>query len=261
MKVGYLQFCPFRFAPEKNIEFIGESLRGCEADLIVLPEMALTGYLFPGRKELERYSEPIPGPSFDKITEIAKQRDLYIVCGIAEKSGGKIYNSAFLTGPEGLVGLYRKSHLFLDEKKKFDRGDTGFKVYEVRGAKVGILICFDWIFPEAARSLALEGAEIIAHPANLVLNFAQNAVVTRCIENRLFWILANRTGTEQEAETRFNFTGRSRIVSPSGKVITQSCSTANSLSIVEVDVKEADDKNVTPFNHLFRDRRVDLYKN
>lgn len=260
MKVGFLQFCPSRGDPQANLSFIESALHRVEADLIVLPEMALTGYLFTTRPELEKVAEPVPGPSTERLERLCRQERVALVCGVAERCGGGLYNSAVVIGPEGLLGTYRKSHLFTDEKDLFEKGDSGFLLFHAAGARVGVIVCFDWIFPESARTLALMGADIIAHSANLVLPYAQGAAVTRCIENRVFWILANRTGEESAGGRRMVFTGRSRMVAPGGAVIVQCDDRTPCLSVAHIDLAEARNKRVTERNDLFEDRRTDLYR-
>lgn len=122
-----------------------------------------------------------------------------------------------------------------------------------------MLVCFDHFFPEAARSLALHGAQIVCHPSNLVLEYAQTNSVTRAIENRVFWVLANRVGSETVGDKTLEFSGRSQIVAPDGRVIAHADSKTEELLVVEIDPSEALDKKVTPRNDLFLDRRTDLY--
>jgi len=128
------------------------------------------------------------------------------------------------------------------------------------GAKVGLMICFDWIFPEACRSLALKGADIICHPSNLILPYCQTAMTTRAMENGLFTITANRIGSERRNGQELTFTGGSQIVDPRGRVLAQASRDQEEVVVVEIDPIQARDKNFTASNHLFRDRRVDLYE-
>ncbi|MFO0767873.1 MAG: nitrilase-related carbon-nitrogen hydrolase [Nitrospiraceae bacterium] len=102
------------------------------------------------------------------------------------------------------LGCYRKTHLFFEETLFFDPGDSGFQVWDVGGAKVGVMICFDWFYPESARTLALMGADIIAHPSNLVLPHCPDSMVTRCLENRVFSITANRIGRARLGAARID---------------------------------------------------------
>jgi len=260
VRAGFLQFRPARLDAAANLAFVARALRGAGPGLVVLPELALSGYLFPSREALARCAEEVPGPSTERLAAICRAEGLHLVCGIAERRGADIFNSAVALGPGGPLAVYRKSHLFADEKELFSPGDTGFAAVDVEGARVGILICFDWIFPEAARTLALGGAQVIAHCANLVLPWAQAASVTRCIENRVFWVLANRTGEEEEGGRRCRFTGMSRVVGPAGELLAESGEETPCLATAEIDPGAALDKRVTPANHLFDDRRTDLYR-
>mgnify|MGYP001480852078 CR=1 FL=1 len=109
-----------------------------------------------------------------------------IVAGLAECDGNALYNSAVVLGSGGVIGKYRKVHLFNTEKKFFQPGNLPLPVFDIGGAKVGIMICFDWRFPETARTLALKGAQIVAHPSNLVLPHCPQSMIVRCLENRIF---------------------------------------------------------------------------
>lgn len=144
-------------------------------------------------------AEPANGSTFRRMSEWSKLHSAYIIYGFAELSD-KIYNSAALIAPDGLVGIYRKVHLFDRENLLFAPGNLGFPVFKLPMGNVGIMICFDWMYPESARSLALKGAQIIAHPANLVLQHCPDAIVTRCLENRVFIATADRVGNEERGE-------------------------------------------------------------
>jgi predicted amidohydrolase len=122
------------------------------------------------------------------------------------------------------------------------------------------MVCFDWIFPEACRTLAIRGAEVICHPSNLILPFCPEAMKTRCIENRLFAVTANRVGFEQRGgKERLTFIGQSEIVSPTGEVLHRASSTREEAVSIEIDPRWAKSKRINPFNDLLRDRRRDLY--
>ena len=260
MKVGFYQFSPFFGEPQKNLEKITEQLLKCDADLVVLPELAFSGYLFIEKKEVLSLSETIPGAISDKFREIAVKKDMAIVTGFAELAGEKVYNSAFLVTPEGNIHTYRKNHLFHEEKLFFEPGNSGFPVFTVKGVKIGILICFDHFFPEAARSLALQGAQVICHPSNLVIPAkAQITTRARSIENKIFWILANRTGTETRGGKKFTYPGLSQITDPDGKILTQADETEEGIFTAEIDPDLAKDKSITPLCSLFEDRRTDAY--
>jgi len=229
------------------------------ADLAVFPELCLSGYQFINREEAFRLAENFEGETRAVLSEEARARNCSIVYGFAEKNAGKLYNSAALIEPSGRVHLYRKMHLFYKETETFERGDTGWPVCDIGHAKVGLMICFDWRFPEAARILALSGADILAHPSNLVQPHCQAAMITRCLENRVFAVTANRTGMEARGGETLTFTGESQIVSPSGEVLTRLPVNGEHVSIVEIDPLQARDKQITALNDLFTDRRPTYY--
>ena len=161
-----------------------------------------------------------------------------------------------LTGPDGLIGVYRKTHLFYEEKLWFSSGDTGFKVWQTPIGNIGVMICFDWFFPESARTLALRGADIIAHPSNLILPHCPDAMVTRCIENRVFAVTANRTGSEQRGDKeKLMFIGKSQITSPMGEILYRASGDKEELTVMEIAVERARDKNLNSMNNLFIDRK------
>jgi predicted amidohydrolase len=261
MRIGFFQFAPRFGQPEANLKALVAALTGAEADLIVAPELALSGYLFTRREEVEEMAEEVPGPATDRLAQVAAKTDCHLVVGMAERSGKELFNSAALIGPTGVVGVYRKVHLFYEEKLYFSPGDRGFPVFDIAGVKVGLLVCFDHIFPEAARTLALQGAQIICHPSNLVLpEYGQLTTRVRSIENRVFWILSNRYGRERRGGKNLTYTGCSQITADNGEVLVRADERGDSLTVVEVDPERAQNKQVTKRNDLFADRRVGLYR-
>lgn len=265
MKIGYLQFKPVFCNPERNISIIEKSLSGKKYDLMVLPELANSGYLFSDRSELLKSSEEIPGGFFvNELKKICSGKNCHIVSGICERSGNKFYNSSVLIHPSGKVDVYRKLHLFDTEKKWFTPGNISLRTYTISGkrigkVKIGMLICFDWIFPETARTLALKGAQILCHPSNLVMPYCQKAMSTRALENHVFTITANRTGSETSGSRTLTFTGQSVIVSPKGKYLHTGTKSRNECIIVYINPSDALNKKINPSNDLFDDRRRKYY--
>jgi predicted amidohydrolase len=261
MKIGYVQMGPELGQVDRNLQRIQALVSGVEADLLVLPEMCATGYLFLTREELLEVAEPVPGGRTTRFfQELAAQSGVHLVFGMAEQAGEKVYNSSVVVDPSGKVHTtYRKLQLFLNEKDLFAPGDRRPFVHTVGDAKIGQMICFDWIFPEVTRCLVLAGADIICHSANLILPYAQGAAVTRAIENRVFFIIANRVGVEERGDQRLAFTGQSRIVDPQGCVLAESDDTGEHARVVDVDLALARDKMVTPRNHILHDRRPQMY--
>lgn len=262
MRVGYVQFAPGFGEKEKNWQRIERLLEGKEADLWVLPELCTTGYQFASKKELAELAEPVPaGPTTRRIQDLAREKNAFFVLGLAEKDGDKLYNSAILVGPEGFVASYRKVHLFFKEKLWFSPGDRPFAVVKAGGVPLGILICYDHMFPEAARALALQGALLLAHPANFVIpGLGQLTMRVRALENRVFVVTANRVGGEARDQPPLTFTGMSQIVSPTGDILASSSRTAEEAVVVEIDVEQARNKKLTPLNDLFQDRRPAFYR-
>lgn len=260
MRVGFVQFEPIFGEKERNIRRSVELIESVEADLLVLPELCTTGYLFVSKEEVERLAEPIPdGPTVAVWRESSARKGVHIVAGLAEEANGKLFNAALLIRPDGRVHVYRKAHLFYEEKRWFEPGDTGFRVYDIGEARIGMMVCFDWIFPEVARILSLNGADILCHPANLVLPYGPDAMVTRCIENRVFAITSNRTGTEQRGSQKLTYIGMSEIVDPKGNILARADQCGEGVRVVEIHPTTARDKKVTAYNPLFADRRVELY--
>ena len=150
-------------------------------------------------------------------------------------------------------------HLFYEEKLFFEPGNTGFWVDEIEGVKLGLAICFDWIFPESFRTLALKGAQIIAHSTNLVMPYCQEANKIRSLENRIFIITSNRWGEEKNGQKINKFTGMSQITNPQGEAIVRFPKQGDLAEIVDIDPDEALKKTINDYNDLFKDRRTDLY--
>ena len=262
IKVGFYQFCPTFGDVRANLHKIAEAIDDIKADILVLPELCTTGYLFTSRDEVAKLAEPIPGPTTLFLENVTRRKNMWLVLGMAERDevSKKFYNSAVLIGPDGLKAVYRKAHLFFEEKLYFAPGDTPFRVYDLGVARVGMLVCFDHFFPEATRTLALQGAQILCHPSNLVLpGKGQQITRVRAMENRIFWVLANRYGTEERNGKKLTYTGASQIIAPDGEIVAQAPPDEESLQIVEISPAQADDKHVTAMNDLFQDRRPELY--
>ena len=259
MRVGFLQTRPRFGAVEENVARIERALARVRDATVVLPELCTTGYVFESRAEAEALAEPLDGPSVRRLRELARRNRSTLCFGMAERDGRRVYNSAVTVTPAGRTFVYRKAHLFDREKLVFDVAAPSFEVVRAE-TTLGVMICFDWIFPEVCRSLALSGARLVLHPSNLVLPYCQDAMVTRAIENRVFAVTCNRVGQESRAGVRLRFTGRSQVVGPGGQVLVRAGAGGESLRLVRIDPEEAADKHITPRNDLFRDRRPQLYR-
>ena len=259
MKVAYIQFSPALCDLTETIARLATLLPACrEADLVVLPELCNSGYNFSAKEEAFNNSDPIEDSVFlSFLGAQCREYDLDIVTGFNERSGDKLYNSAVLIGPEGYVGRYRKMHLFMNEKDYFTPGDNGLPIFQRKDATIGLLVCYDWFFPEVWKILALKGAHIICHPSNLILpKLAQQGIPFHAVTNRVFIVTANRIGTEGDV----TFTGHSLIVDPRGDVLSSAPAAKAHVDVVPIDLERARDKTVTSRNHLFEDRRPEEYE-
>jgi predicted amidohydrolase len=250
MRVGFVQMNPRLLQVEENVDKALRFLERTRADLMVLPELFNTGYNFSSRQDVEKVAEPIPaGYTSQRLVEMSRERDMTIVAGIAERKGQSFYNSA-IVAKCGRAHKYRKVHLFFKEKKFFKPGNE-FKVF----GDLGVMICFDWFFPESVRTLMLKGAKIVAHPSDLVLPHCPEAMRVRCIENRIFAVTADRIGREGNLK----YIGRSEIVDPNGRVLCRASSNREQTVVREINLREAADKKLTSLNDIILDRKPTSY--
>jgi len=251
MRVGFVQLNSKLLDVEGNVDASLRLIGRKRTDLIVLPELFNTGYNFRNRGEVAGVAEPVPeGATTQALKEFSKRDGAMVVAGVAERKGRSLYNSAVVLKDGKYMGTYRKVHLFHNEKKFFKPG-LEFKVF----GKVGVMECFDWYFPESARSLMLKGAEVIAHPSNLVLSNCPEAMKTRALENRVYAVTADRVGMERG----LRYTGQSEIVDPRGRIIYRASATKEECVVRKIDLAMARNKNVTPRNNLLTDRVPKAY--
>jgi predicted amidohydrolase len=259
--LAFVQGRPRFGKPAENLEHGLALAATVRADLIVIPELWSSGYVFSSHEEVAALAEDAAtGATARAVAAAARREKRHYVIGFPERARGRFYNSAMLVGPGGVKAVYRKIHLFEREQEWFEPGNIPLAVERVGRAKVGMLICFDWRFPEAARVLALQGADVIAHPSNLVFAQAQTAMRTRAFENRLYVATANRTGTETRKGGRVPFTGRSQIVDTMGDVMAKGSKTEEVALAVTCDLAKARDKALTVMTHLFTSRRPRFYR-
>ncbi|AQA01911.1 hydratase [Mycobacterium sp. MS1601] len=272
IRVASVQTNPVMNDVAHNVNTMVESMRDLAergVQLAVFPELATTGYMFTDAEECRAVAEDVPdGPTTTRLLAACAELDMHIVFGIAEREGDQLYNSSALLGPQGFVGRYRKLHLWDQENVVFSPGDVGLPVYTTALGAIGILICYDIWFPEAARTLAMAGAELLCVPTNWVPLIAGNDADGRAMANILCSanshcngvpiVAADRCGTERGQD----FLGRSVITAPSGWYA------AGPASAVDEDVIVADldlsgigaSRQLNEFNNTFADRRVDAYR-
>ncbi len=262
MRVGFYQYDPQFGEVAKNLDVVTAKLERAEADLIILPELFASGYQFVSEEEVRQLAETVPdGQTTRRLVEIARRQRMYVVAGLPETAGSCCYNSAVVVGPDGFLGCYRKTHLYYEETLFFTPGDSGFQVWDIGLAKIGVMICFDWYYPEAARSLAMQGADILCHPSNLVLPNCPDSMPVRCLENRVFAVTCNRIGSEARGgKDKLTYIGHSEVVTPKGVIQYRASRDQEDFAIVDIDPAQARDKNLNRYNELLRDRRPSLYK-
>lgn len=231
-----------------------------EWDLIVLPELVFTGYVFQSRKEVSSIGKKFMRLSIKWLRKLTIEYGGGVVAGYLEYvDADHIYNSAVLVVDGEVKGNYRKIHLFYKEKELFNAGDKEPEVYCVGKANVGIMICYDWMFPEVARVLGLKGADIIVHPSNLVFDRAYIVMRSRAIENNVYTLTVNRLGRDDRGGMDMSFRGGSQIVSPKMKLLYKSGEDEDA-AVMDIDLSVARNKKHTELNDIFEDRRVELYK-
>ena len=249
---------------ERCLALISEA-GGKGVNLVVFPEAALTGYCFSHLKEALAIAPAFPGPADEALASACRRANLYAVVGSLERSGDRLYNTALLLSPSGLVGKYRKTHLpYLGADRFAQPGDLGLRVYDTEVGRLGLLICFDMRLPEPCRVLALGGAEIIAIPTNWPTGAEANThfiLRARAAENRVYILGADRVG--EERGTRF--LGRSQIADPTGQVLAEGSEDGEEGILARISPARARNKRLVniPGQYeldFFGSRRPELYE-
>jgi predicted amidohydrolase len=234
------------------------------ARLIILPECALTGYCFSSLEEAFPVAEPIVGPSTEQVMAACRELNVYVVLGLLERDGDKCYNTAVLLGPHGLVGKHRKLHLpYMGIDRFVEPGDLPLTVYDTEVGKIGMGICYDLMFAEHSRVLALQGADILVFPSSwpkVGRVLSDYIVPTRAIENRVFCVAVNRVGTERGTK----FPGGSKIVHWFGRTLAEGKPDEEDILYAEVEPAEARQKRyvIVQGEHeadFINDRRPEFY--
>ncbi|HZY38427.1 MAG TPA: nitrilase-related carbon-nitrogen hydrolase [Mucilaginibacter sp.] len=266
VKLSVVQFTPAWGDKIHNLNKIAQLLGRCEADIIVLPELCTTGYSFLNPGEALEAAEDASGESLVFFKRLAVEKKAMIIAGFAEKEGNKAYNSALAALPDGSLQVYRKTHLFFKEKLCFEPGNSGFFVIDhpYVDCRVGLMVCNDWRYPEAARSLALMGTDVIACPSNLVSTLWGVGMPARALENKVYVAVANRCGTEVRSlddggEQSLTFNGGSVVYDFNGSPMAQAGKDEGQVLTVEIAPKLTRDKAFNAYNDLFKDRRPDQY--
>ncbi len=267
IKVAAVQMNPKLMKKDKNLEKMLLRIQEAAAKgsrLITFPECALTGYFFLSREEALPYAETIPGPATDKVADLCKKSGVHVVFGLLEIDHGELCNAAALIGPDGLVGKYRKTHIPMAGVDRFvARGDKPFEVFRTPIGNIGMLICHDITFPESARILMLQGADIIVLPTNWPRQYdivAKHIINTRAVENFVHIIACDRVGTERKVR----FLGLSKIVNARGMTKISGSISKEEILYSEVDIAYARIKYVPgvaggKWFDIINDRRPEFY--
>jgi predicted amidohydrolase len=267
VKIAGMQMEPIILDKERNLAQCLKLIKTAakeEAQLIVFPEAALSGYVFSSLAEAISVAEPIPGPSTERIIDSCRELNVYVIVGLLEESRGKYYNAAAFVGPSGLIGKYRKLHLpYLGIDRFLNHGDLPLKVYDTDIGRIGIGICYDLDFPEHARVLALLGSELIVSITNWpegVEFMSEHAVLTRARENRVYYVAVNRVGEERGVR----FFGRSKFVDCLGRSMAEGKPYEEDILYAEINPALAREKHqvIVPGEFeidIMKDRRPEFY--
>jgi len=249
---------------EHNLNIMKKNIRQAkqmDANLVVFPELALTGYMC--RDLVYELAEPIPeGPSTHRLEEVTEKENIHVIFGMleqSEKAHAALYNTAVLLGPSGFIGKYRKTHLPTHsafEEKRYFRPGYQAPVFETEIGKLGLTICYDVFFPEITRLLRLKGSQLIvcisASPA-VRREFFETLTVARAIENTAYMAYVNLVGVENGLQ----FWGGSRIIAPNGKITSQAKYDEEDLVIGRVDYTDLE--RTETFVPILRDLRPELF--
>jgi predicted amidohydrolase len=244
----------------KKIEQAAVQAKRKGAQLLILPELSLTGYVV--RDEIYGLAEDIPGPSTRRIETLAKKTGLHIVFGMPEVSGdtkATLHNTAVLVGPKGLIGKYRKMYLpthSVFEEKRYFRPGYQPAVFKTDLGKIGLIICYDIYFPEVVRLARLEGAQLIvcisASPS-VRRTFFEVLTAARAIENVAFLAFVNLVGIEDGLQ----FWGGSRLLGPNGKVLVQAKYDKEDFVLAGIDYSDL--RPIEAFVPVLKDLRPELF--
>lgn len=223
---------------ERMVSFLEQTAKE-GADLTIFPECALSGYCFESLDEARLFAETLPGPTTATLTEQCAQFGAHIIFGLLESDGDRVFNACALVGPDGLVASYRKVHLpHLGVDRFVDPGNRPFSVESLGDVRLAMNICYDSAFPEAARAVALDGADLIVLPTNWAVGAEKTpayVINARALENAVYYAAVNRVGTEQG----FRFIGNSKICAPDGSTISEAAHERETILHASVEVERA----------------------
>jgi predicted amidohydrolase len=258
LKVAIVQSTPSTCDKEKNLKSMESKIKASTADLIVFPELFLTGY--ECNNEFFKLAEHLTGECVTTITKHAQSKNCYVIFGMPELIRKSVYNSSILVTCEGEVKSYRKIHLphfWLFKEKSYFKSGNELPIFNTRFGKLGMLICYDLFFPELAKFYAFKGANIITCISAAPLQsqrYFEILTQARALENTVFLIYANLVGKEKE----FTFWGGSRVVNPLGKVIATAGSSKSCVLECVLDLAEV--KSARKQRPILRDTKPAFWK-
>ncbi len=270
-RIGCAQTNPVFGDIESNLIKFEQLVSEADADILIFPELAFTGYSFTSPVQAQHYATHLNGSLAGTIRQIAKKHSIAIVTGFLEEDNGLLYNSAIAIDREGnLSAHYRKVHLFYYENIVFTPGNLGFPVSEIevrnkQKIKIGLQICYDWRFPEATRSLAIKGAEIVAITSNIVTTTGMllDTRRVRAFENKVIVAFADRVGSETiSVDTKneeLTFRGESCIINYNGDILSSGSTNNESITYADVLTENTRSKYINKFNNIISDMRTNIY--
>ena len=252
---------------EQNLQNILSRMKDAaanKAELVIFPECALQGYCFADREEAWAVAEELSGPSCSQLATAAKESGVVAVIGFLERDGEKLYNSAVVVGPRGVLGVHRKIHLLHLGVDRFTTlGDIPFPLFQAGDCRFGVNICFDCSLPESSRTVKLKGAQLLAIPTNwpITSDSWEYLPKVRAIENHIFVVATDRVGEERG----FTFAGHSQIIDCEGKVLAEAGATEEVILYADIDPALADKNRVVkvPGEYEFdriASRRPEMYE-
>jgi predicted amidohydrolase len=268
LRVAACQIDPQLGAVEANLERIGRAVADAAvagAVLAVLPEAAVTGYAFGSLDEARPVARRAGGVAHNVIAGMAELHRMTVICGTLEAQGEEVFNTALIATPDGRRYSYRKMHLpYLGVDRFTTPGPDAPSVVEAGGIRIGVLICYDLRFPEAARMCALDGADLIALPTNWPVGVDFHPGIfapARAAENHCYLLACDRVGTERGT----TFIGRSVLIDFDGHQLAVASDTEEELLVGEIDPEAARQTHVRrrPGEHewdTMADRRPGLYR-
>lgn len=261
ISVALAQFSPKQCDKDHNIKTMKEWIekaRHHEADLVIFPELSLTGYVC--RDLFYNLAEPIDGPSVKAVEKVARDNNIHVIFGMPEEAGteGVIYNSCVVIGPTGFLGHYRKMHLptaTVFEEKRYFRPGYEPTVVNTSLGRIGLTICYDLFFPEIVRLLVVDGAQLVVCVSvspGVRRDYFETFTKARAMENSVFLAYVNRVGIEDGVQ----FWGGSHLLNPNGEVLVRAKYDVEDFVVAQVDYDDL--RRVRTFLPTLRDLRPDL---